>query len=185
MDAFEEIVAGLFRHGEKKYWTWLNYKIDLTKDEKVQVENYSMPRPEIDILAYRPADNEVLWIECKSYLNSPGLRLDHFINGTGIEHIPKVFVDSKYREVVTKALLRQLDEAGLAHPAPVVHYYLVAGNIHGVTPGKFEEYSQHFREKGWTLWGLSQIQKEIDHLKGLDYENDVAIMMAKLMKELS
>ncbi len=181
MDAFEEIVAGLFRHGKKKYWTWLNYKIKLTKQEKAEVGKPSMPRPEIDVLAYRPVDNELLWIECKSYLDSPGVRLDHFIGGTGFGGVPKVFVNDKYREIVTHALRQQVVGDGLVQPDPLIRYCLVAGNIFGLSSEKLEGYQNFFEEHGWMLWGPIQIREHIHQLSRLGYENDIAIITAKLL----
>jgi hypothetical protein len=75
MDAFEEIVAGLL--WEEGYWTTIGYKVNLPKPVKVELGKPSLPRPEIDILAYQADDNELIWVECKSYLDSRGVIIDH------------------------------------------------------------------------------------------------------------
>ncbi len=36
-----------------------------------------MPRPEIDVVAWKPSTNQLLIIECKSYLDSTGVRVEH------------------------------------------------------------------------------------------------------------
>ena len=46
--------------------------MELTKEEKREIGKPSMPRHEIDILAYKPAQSELMWVECKSYLDSTG-----------------------------------------------------------------------------------------------------------------
>lgn len=58
MDAFEQIVAGLLR--QEGYWTWNGYKINLTKDNKREIGKPTMPHPEIDILAYKVSENQLL-----------------------------------------------------------------------------------------------------------------------------
>jgi hypothetical protein len=71
MDAFERVVAELF--WARNYWVRTSVKVELTKAQKVELDNHSMPRPEIDLVAYRAAENELLVLECKSYLNSRGV----------------------------------------------------------------------------------------------------------------
>ena len=66
MEAFEQIVARVFdRDG---YWIKQSYKVDVTKEEKRLIGTHSMPRVEIDLLAFRAIENVVHVIECKSYL---------------------------------------------------------------------------------------------------------------------
>jgi hypothetical protein len=65
MDAFEQIIAALFE--QEGYWTLQNYRVDLSTEDKRQLNNPSMPRPEIDILGYKPRENELLVVECKSF----------------------------------------------------------------------------------------------------------------------
>jgi hypothetical protein len=58
MNAFEEIVAGLLR--QEGYWAYVGYKVNLTKREEADLGKSSLPRPEIDVLAYQAKDN----VEC-------------------------------------------------------------------------------------------------------------------------
>src|SRR3954452_24496400 len=72
MDAFEQIAARLFE--VQGYWTRIGYAVELTKEQKVAVGQPSLPRPQLDVIAYKPTTNELLVIECKSYLDSPGVK---------------------------------------------------------------------------------------------------------------
>jgi hypothetical protein len=94
MDAFEQIVEGLFR--QMGYWTLTGYKINVTKQEKVDIGKWSMPRPEIDILAYKPVENELLWIECKSYMDSYGVSHKSFLPNGKHAGRYKIFTDANY-----------------------------------------------------------------------------------------
>jgi hypothetical protein len=81
MDAFETIAARFFE--VQGYWTRVRVKVEITKPEKVALNNHSMPRPEIDVVAWKPAANELLIVECKSYLDSAGVRLEQLHGGRG------------------------------------------------------------------------------------------------------
>ena len=50
MNAFEEIIAKLLN--QEGYWTRTGYKVNLSPPQKAEIGIPSMPRPEIDILAY-------------------------------------------------------------------------------------------------------------------------------------
>ena len=71
MDAFESIVKTIFE--SERYWVHSSYKVYLTKEEKREIDKPSSPRREIDLLAYRGSTNEILAVECKSFLDSPGV----------------------------------------------------------------------------------------------------------------
>jgi hypothetical protein len=177
MDAFEQIVAGLFR--QQGYWTWQGYKVDITREEKREIGKPSMPRPEIDILAYRPLENALLWIECKSYLDSFGVKMTSFEVEDGSPSHYKVFTNSKYREVVTARLLQQVVERGLAYQGVALQYCLVAGNIHQKTS---TDVAAYFKSKGWQLYDKIWIKDQLKKLSNLSYENDIAIIVAKLFE---
>ena len=76
MDAFEQVVAEiLWREG---YWVRTSAKVELTKEEKREIELPSSPRWELDVVAYSAKDNHLKVIECKSHLDSPGIRISGF-----------------------------------------------------------------------------------------------------------
>ena len=59
MDAFESVIATILdRDG---FWVRTSYKVALNKTEKLEINRPSSPRWELDVIAYRHADN-LLWI---------------------------------------------------------------------------------------------------------------------------
>lgn len=173
MNAFEELVAGLLRRDG--YWTHHSYKVALTKAEKRSIGKPSLPRIEIDLLAYRATTNSLLWVECKSYLDSTGVKTSDFSKADGRY---KVFANRDLRELATAKLIEQAVDQGLARPNPEVEYWLVAGHV---APKSRETLEELFKREGWHLRAETWLR---DHLAGMadaDYEDDVAIMVAKLV----
>lgn len=85
MDAFEQLAAELlFANG---WWVQTSVKVELTKEEKKQVGRQSSPRWELDVVAYKGATNEILVIECKSFLDSRGVQWCELQDGTAARAI--------------------------------------------------------------------------------------------------
>ena len=72
MDAFESVIAGILQR--QGFWTLTNFKVELTKAEKRKIGRPSSPRWELDVVAYSGRDNELRIVECKSFLDSPGVQ---------------------------------------------------------------------------------------------------------------
>ncbi len=177
MNAFEEIVAGLLR--QEGYWTYLGYKVNLTKQERAVLEKPSLPRPEIDVLAYQAQDNVLLWVECKSYLDSRGVRaIDVIDPHAKYASRYRMFTCKQYREIVSERLKVQVVEARLCPSIPVVNYSLVAGKI--ISDSDREKLKCHFACKGWILHDAEWLKKGLTKLSSVGYEDDVAVMVAKL-----
>ena len=179
MDAFEDLIARLLRREHQ--WTRQNYKVGLTKAEKVAIGLPSMPRPDIDILAFQPMTNSVLWVECKSYLDSRGVHYSAFdgSNATLARRF-RIFTDDNYREIVTAALLRQLVHDQLVRPDPTIGYCLVAGRI---ASNQGPSLRSHFDAHGWEIRDRYWIRKTLHQLAGDGYEDDVVTMAAKLLTD--
>src|SRR4051812_12535218 len=76
MDSFEQVVGEiLWREG---YWVRTSVKVELSKEEKRAIDTPSSPRWELDVVAYRARDNHLKVVECKSYLDSPGVKFRGF-----------------------------------------------------------------------------------------------------------
>jgi hypothetical protein len=175
MDAFEQIVDGLFR--QMGYWTQTGYKINITSEDKRAIGKPSMPRPEIDILAYKPADNELLWIECKSYLDSYGVWYGSFLpNGKGAESY-KIFTDANYRKIASERLLVQAVQSDMVLPNANLRFCLVAGKVR--KQGR-EDLHSYFESQNWTFYDELWLKQQLNDLAQIGYENNIAVMVAKL-----
>lgn len=181
MDSFEQIVAKIL--SQQGYWTKIGYKLDLTKEEKRLLNNPSMPRPEVDIVAYRPGENLLLWVECKSYLDSGGVRYLAF-NGKDNVHSKrfKIFNNDKMRELFVNILVTQLLDEGLLYSKPDLKFCLVAGNI--VNNNDRKKLHAHFEQRGWMLYDEFWVKKGLLALAKIGYDNDVAVLTAKLFDRI-
>ena len=175
MDAFESVVSTILR--QQGYWTWLSFKVELTKDEKRAIDRPSNPRWELDILAYKASLNEILVAECKSYLDSPGVRASHFSPNGSTRY--KLFNERNTRKVVFSRLVKQMLEAGLCQPSPQVRLGLVSGKI--ATSKDRDLLRKHFKSEGWLLWDDEWLREELHRMAQGGYENEVAAVVAKLL----
>lgn len=177
MNAFETLVSGVLRR--EGIWTYPSYKVLVTKEEKVKIGKPSMPRPEIDILGYRAPTNTLMWIECKSYLDSTGVRRAAFDgSNAGFASRFKVFTDPVYRRVAANRLIRQAVADGLASKGPRLEHWLVAGRI---APGSQAWLEAYFKSQGWILRDRDWIKGHLTTMASEAYEDDAASMVAKLL----
>lgn len=179
MDAFEHIAARLFE--VQGYWTRIGYSVELTKEQKVAVGQPSLPRPQLDVIAYKPSTNELLVIECKSYLDSPGVMLAGFHGKEdATKDVYKLFNRARLRDVVLATLLAQLRREGLLlGDDPSVRLVLVAGKIYSKDEPKLRAF---FAEKGWTFVGPSEVASGLRAFADRGYENDVVTFVTKLLE---
>ena len=178
MDAFEAVVGEiLHREG---YWVQSPYRVDLTKQEKVEIGRPSSPRWELDIVAYRASLNRVLIVECKSYLDSYGVRFSGF-DGSNPEIAKryKLFNDETLRHVVQNRMIHQMSEAGLVSEEPDVTLALACGKI--VSESDRERLQVHFDERGWMLWDKKWLQQRLMQMAAAGYENSAVVVTAKLL----
>lgn len=175
MDAFEQIVAELF--WTRGYWVRTSVKVNLTKPEKVEVGRPSMPRPEIDLVAYHGEKNHLLALECKSYLDSRGVTFGE-ICGSADSKTYKLFRDKTLREVVLRRLACQSVEQGLCRTGVTVQLGMIAGKVKGQDGPEIESL---FAENGWHFRGPQWLKSELTTLAGTAYENQAANVVAKLL----
>lgn len=127
MNAFESMVAMLLRR--EGYWTSTGIKVELTKAEKRRIGPPTSPRWELDIVAYKGATNELLVVECKSFLDSAGVV---FVDGKfKPERTYKLFTDKTLRRVVLNRLARQLVRIHACRRSPTVVLCLAADHAGG------------------------------------------------------
>jgi hypothetical protein len=59
-------------------WVRTSVKVNLTPEEKIKIGRRSAPRWEIDVVAYSGRENLLSIVECKSYIDSYGVRATSF-----------------------------------------------------------------------------------------------------------
>jgi hypothetical protein len=174
MDGFEILVAEIL-HGEG-FWIRQNVKVPLTKEEKERIQRPSCPRWEIDVLAYRAPSNEILAVECKSYLDSPGVDLADLKGGRYAGRY-KLFNEPLLRQVVFDRLRMDFVERGLCAEPPTVKLALAVGRIRSDRSAL----KQHFEVNDWKLFDPDWIRERIEKAAAGGYVNSVASMVAKLI----
>jgi hypothetical protein len=173
MDVFESVIATIVEREGFRVRT--SFKVKLTKEEKREISRPSSPRWEIDVLAYRPGDNLLWAVECKSYLDSRGVTRHGFSPGRSRL---KLFNDATLREVVFRRLTAQLEEEKSIRPGAKVQLCLVAGKI---VKSDMEWLQSHFDANGWLLYSPSWISERLHLLAQGGYDNAVAAVTAKML----
>jgi hypothetical protein len=184
MDNFEGIIATLLEADH--YWVRRSFKIDVTQEEKRQVGKHSIPRPEIDLLAFNFSKNEVIAFEVKSFLNSPGVRLEDLQREHEVqEGRYKLFTSIGYREVVLTRLKKDLISHGMADVNTKVTLGLAAGKVYQkkseppLTQSKLMRV--HLEKSGFVFWSPEDIRIRVKALAHRAYENDPVIIAAKIL----
>lgn len=177
MNAFEQLVAKLLERDG--YWVKINYKVSLTKEEKKKISIPSSPRWEVDMIAYKGETNELVVVECKSYLDSQGVNVAHFDGDPDNKNDRyKLFNRHILREVVFSRLTHQLEEQGLCRKGVKPRLCLAAGKIYAK---RHKELHDLFEQRGWLLLDDKTIARKIKKLSETRYENEVAFVTAKLL----
>jgi len=177
MDAFEQLAADIL--WAEGYWVRTGVKVELTRDEKVRIGRHSAPRWEIDLVAYHAGREELLALECKSYLDSGGVHAAHFEPGSKYAHRYKLFHEPVLRETVLERLRQQCVERGLC-PERVGPARL--GLIHGhATARNAALLHPRFEREGWLLLGPEWLRAHLSRMATGSYENSTAAVVAKLL----
>lgn len=179
MDYFEEITCKILE--EKGYWIRRSFKVELTKKEKRDIGKPSIPRPEIDILAFNQKRNLVVAIEAKSYLDSPGVRYSDLIK---IHKAPqgryKLFTSNRYRKIVFGRLSTQLMDCGMINNNTILTLGLIAGNVFKRESNRIKDYFLQKSPK-WYFWGPEEIRDCVKGFAQMGYDNNPAVITAKLL----
>lgn len=176
MNAFESLVTTLLRN--EGFWVYPNFRVDLTRDDKLAIGRHSNARWELDLIAYRPAGNLLRVVECKSYLDSVGVTYEALAGGRYSERY-KLFTEPGLWAVVKARLVTQLESAGLCSPTPAVELCLATGKL------AKEDDRPRLRtlasEQNWTLLDDNWLVKAVESLAERGYEEEVATIVAKLL----
>jgi hypothetical protein len=177
VDYFEGMIKTLLE--SEGYWVRQSFKVNLTKEEKRNIGKHSIPRPEIDILAFKPGKNTVLAIEAKSFLDSPGVKVTDL---SEINEVPegkyKLFTCENYRTIVFNRLKEDLIENGMGDVKTNIILGLAAGKVY---QSKNEEIRSMLLNKGWFFWSPEDIRAKVISLADKGYENEPSTITAKIL----
>lgn len=178
MDAFEFLVSSLLR--KEGYWVDTSYMVELTKEEKIAISRPSSPRWEIDLIAYKGSENQLLAVECKSFLDSLGVRYAG-VSGQDANDAKryKLFNDPVLRKTVLGRLTKQLITSGATAKSPKVTLCLATGKIASVIDrGNIRSF---FKKNRWKLFDDEWIRDRLERCVGDGYQNNVAVVAAKII----
>jgi hypothetical protein len=178
MDAFEQVVSEvLWMSG---FWVRTSVKVELTKEEKRLIGRHSSPRWELDIVGYSGRENRLRVVECKSFLDSVGVRACAF-DGSDPEEAKryKLFNEPDLRRIVFNRLCLQFTEAGACREAPEVRLSLARGKIRN--DADRAKIRSHFEGQGWELWEEPWLRERLRQMADRGYENQVSAVVAKLL----
>lgn len=178
MDAFEQVVSEiLWMSG---FWVRTSVKVELTKEEKRLIGRHSSPRWEFDIVGYSGRENLLRVVECKSYLDSTGVRACAF-DGSDPDEAKryKLFNEPELRRIVFNRLCLQFTEAGACREAPQVRLALACGKIRNEADRT--ALSAHFKAQDWELWDEPWLRERLREMADQGYENQVSAVVAKLL----
>lgn len=176
MDAFETIVATILERDG--FWVRTTFKVELTKEEKREIGRPSSPRWEIDVVGYRPGDNLLRVVECKSYLDSRGVSLAAFDTSTRYASRFKLFNEPTTRNVVVRRLVAQLSESKMIQNDPTIELCLAAGKI---VASHADGVRSHFDANGWLLFDPDWLREQLLNISADGYDNAIAAVTAKLL----
>jgi len=177
MDAFEQVVAGLFH--QEGYWISQGFKVALTKEEKREIGRPSNAKWEIDLVAYKGSTGELLAIECKSYLDSKGVEAAHIISPLSDTSRYKLFVEDTLRRVVLNRLALQLHESGLTPSGLIPKLALVIGK--SKSPKDTQLLHDYFAGKDWLLFDANWLASHLEMTANETYFDSVTHVVTKLI----
>jgi hypothetical protein len=175
MDAFEQVVAEVF--WAEGWWVHTSVKVELTKEDKARIERQSSPRWELDVVAYDPGANELRVIECKSFLDSTGVRFAELQDGHASKRY-KLFREPILREVVLGRLAHQFTNERRCRADPAVTLGMAAGKIRN---GDEARLAAHFADRGWLFFGPAWLRVKLQDAAQQGYQNQVSSIVAKLL----
>jgi hypothetical protein len=180
MNAFEDIVK--FYLEEEGYWVRQSVKVHrFTKEDKKLLNNSSMPTPEIDIVAYKAKNNELILIEVKSYLDSYGVDCEEVMGINKDADRYKLFTHNALRQKIVQRLTEEYIDNGLINANTTVKFALAAGKIHNQAhENKIRKYFAD-ASRQWILFSPSEIKKKISSLSEKSYEDNVITTAVKLV----
>lgn len=202
MDSFEHIVSRIFAF--QGYWVRPSAKVNLTTEDRMKIaesaferdknENpqvhasleshrkaaRSLPRPEIDLLAYKPQEKIILAIECKSYINSIGVQAVGFQDKNHPDASRyKIFTRPIYREVVLERLRLDLLDDRSANSEDTIKLCLAYGKVKSEEDRDY--IYQCFNSNGWGVFDERYLREKLVKMADSDYSNEILDIATKIL----
>lgn len=181
LESFEHIV-GVFLE-QQEYWVRHSVKIELSKEERKKLgkKMINTPRPEIDIVAYQPEEDELILIEVKSFLDSDGVKINDLSGKKSREKKRyKLLNDKKYQKLITDSLTRQFLKKRLIKESTKIKYGLAAGKVQPKSESKITDWLNH---NGYKYFSPEKIKNTIRNLAHAGWLDDIVTMTAKLTND--
>lgn len=177
MDAFEELVATLLER--EGYWVRRDVRVALLPDDKVAIGRPTNARWEIAIVAYSGKRDELLAVQCKSFLDSRGIRAKAFESGISTDrNYYKLFTEETLRRVVLRRLATQLIHDSFCAEGVTARLALAAGHI----PAAELDMIRHtFATHEWALFDPEWLRDRLLRLSTEGYEDSAVAVTAKLL----
>jgi len=178
MDSFQELVATVLdREG---YWIRREVRVELTPEDKAAIGRPSNARWQIAIVAYSGARSELLAVQCKSFLDSPGVRAKAFDStGSTDRDYYKLFNEKTLRDVVLTRLAWQLVREGFCPAGVSAQLALAAGHFYrGDTPAIREKFVQ----ENWKLFDPTWLREKLQRFDAESYEDSPFALTVKLLR---
>lgn len=181
MDHFERIACTLLER--EGYWVRQSFKVLLTPKQKAALGKnmFSIPRPEIDLLALSYAREDLVAFEVKSFFDSGGVPYIHITaNHPSPQGRYKLFTCAPYRNVVLTQLRDDLIAQKLLPSSwsKPIRMGLIAGNV---KKGDAPAIKTYFDRQGWEFWGPDDVKARVTAYAAMGYENDPAVITAKIL----
>ncbi|MEM7243262.1 MAG: hypothetical protein AAF429_13845 [Pseudomonadota bacterium] len=177
MDFFESAIKTILE--DQGLWVMSSFKVELTKDEKAQIGRPTIPRPEIDLIAFDFAKNTVTAWEVKSFLDSGGVKIKELEERFEIPSGRyKLFTCQNYRDVVFARLKKQLIASNRISKSTLINLGLAAGNV---ARNRSEELRLYLKRCNFEFLSPEEIKANVRNFANKGYENDPTILAAKIL----
>jgi len=177
MDYFESICKTLLE--DEGYWVRQSYKVELSKQQKNSLGKPSLPRPEIDLLAFNHQKDELIIFEVKSFFDSSGVRLNDMQHTHKFpEGRYKLVTCENYRKIIEDNVTKDLVSKGLISNKTQPKLGLIFGKVRASDGEKIRDFCD---EKKWFYWSPEDVQIRVKNLALKGYENEPSVITAKIL----
>ncbi|MEM6644110.1 MAG: hypothetical protein AAF616_14105 [Bacteroidota bacterium] len=176
MNSFEEVSKHLLEIDG--YWVKASVRVDISPEDKKRLEKPSMPRPEIDLVAFKPLENTLFLIECKSYFDSAGVVYENLYTRNLEKDRYKILTWGEYQKVVSETLKLDFVDHGLINSSTKIGFGLIAGKIKN---GDEESIRKLAKERDWKFWGPNELYKLAKKMSRDGYADNPYHILAKII----